>query len=157
MPLPQRLLELQMTRPVLSLTLMRILLGLIFMKEGTGKLFGWFNHGGIDITTAYFNEIGIPMPGFNAVFVGCVESVSGLCLAVGLFARLAVVPLVVVMMTAILTVHTEVGYFYPLILCSCFFVVAQSGAGGFSLDEYISSRNLSEPANTPYDRLKQRD
>ena len=138
MPIPQRLLEIQLTRPILSLTVMRVLLGLIFVKEGTGKLFGWFEHGGIDITTAYFRDIGIPLPAFNAVFVGCVESFCGLCLMFGFLVRIVVVPLAVVMMTAILTVHPEVGYFYPLVLCACFFVLAQSGAGRFSIDEFVS-------------------
>ena len=144
------------TRPILSLTLLRLLLGLIFVKEGTGKLFGWFDHGGPEITAAFFAELGIPFPVFSSVLVGVVETVCGGCLMAGFLTRIAVVPIAIVMLTAIVTVHASVGYAYPLVLCASFFVLGQSGGGSFSVDAHLSNKRLHAPILTPYTKLKHR-
>jgi putative oxidoreductase len=144
------------TRPILSLTVLRLLIGLIFVKEGTGKLLGWFEHGGPEITAAFFNEIGIPLPAFSAVFVGVVETVCGGCLMAGFLTRIVVVPIAVVMVTAIVTVHASVGFAYPLLLCASFFVLGQSGGGSYSVDAYINERRTFSPVLTPYTKLRHR-
>ena len=146
--------KIQLTRPILSLTVMRLLLGHIFVKEGTGKLFGWFDHGGLEITGAYFREVGIPWPEASAVLVGTIESAAGLLLLAGLFTRLAVVPVAVVMVAAVATVHQAAGYHYPLVICGGLLILAQSGAGHYSVDGYWASRTLDA---APYVKLRDRN
>lgn len=150
------LLRVQVTRPILSLTLLRVLIGLIFVKEGSGKLLGWFQHGGLEITQAYFREIGVPFANASAVLVGATEAICGCLLIAGFLTRLAVVPIALVMFVAIVTVHASVGYAYPLLLCASFFVLGQSGSGSFSVDSYMSERGVYKPVGTPYVKLRNR-
>ena len=145
--------KIQLTRPILSLTVMRLLLGHIFVKEGTGKLFGWFDHGGLEITGAYFREVGIPLPETSAALVGVIEAVTGLLLLAGLFTRLAVVPVAIVMVGAVVTVHQVAGYHSPLVICGGLLTLAQSGAGHYSADAYMASRALQD---APYVKLRDR-
>jgi len=53
--------------------------------------------------TAFFQSLGIPAPGLNAVVVGYTELIGGALLVVGLGTRLATLPLIVSMIVAILT------------------------------------------------------
>jgi len=50
-----------------------------------------------------FAKIGIPWPEFTGPLVGWTELVCGLLLALGLFSRLAAIPLIIVMIIAILS------------------------------------------------------
>jgi putative oxidoreductase len=78
-------------------TLARLTLGVVFIGTGWGKLHG------LDKVTAFFTELGIPAPGFNAVLASTAELVCGSLLLIGLLTRLAAIPLVVTMTVAILT------------------------------------------------------
>ncbi len=53
--------------------------------------------------TAFFQSLGIPAPGLNAVVVGYSELICGSLLVVGLLTRVATLPLIVSMIVAILT------------------------------------------------------
>ena|SRR5579862_9382671 len=75
----------------------RLAVGLLFMSTGWGKVHD------IPKVTHFFETLGIPLPGLNAVVVGFSELVGGSALVVGLFTRLAAVPLIVSMVVAILT------------------------------------------------------
>jgi putative oxidoreductase len=50
-----------------------------------------------------FARIGFPYPAFTAHFVGTFEIVCGLLVLAGLWARIAAVPLLVIICTAIVT------------------------------------------------------
>jgi putative oxidoreductase len=85
-----------------ALLLIRILVGWVFVSEGIQKfLFP------VQLGVGRFEKIGIPSPHFMAPFVGTVEIVCGTLLLVGLFTRLAAVPLVAVILVAITT--TKIG------------------------------------------------
>jgi len=77
--------------------LARLAVGLVFLSTGWGKV----HH--LDKVTSFFEQLGIPAPGFNAVLVGCSELICGTLLVVGLVTRLAAMPLVISMVVAILT------------------------------------------------------
>ena len=79
------------------LALIRIPVGLIFLTQGILKFTD--RHMG----AIRFAHIGFPHPSFMAHFVGGVEIVCGLMVLVGLWTRLASVPLLVVISTAIVT------------------------------------------------------
>ncbi len=68
----------------------RIALAWIFIYYGGGKLFGWFNRGGIHGTALYFSQAAHLHPGgLFAVLGGLVEFGGALAMALGLFTRLA--------------------------------------------------------------------
>src|SRR5689334_14947999 len=81
----------------LALLLGRLAVGLVFVSTGWGKVHD------LPKVTAYFESLGIPAPGFHAVLVGYSELLCGSALVVGLFTRLATIPLIVSMIVAILT------------------------------------------------------
>ena len=76
--------------------LVRLLVGLIvFLPEGMQKLMFPDLLG-----VGRFARIGVPVPGFAAPLVGVVEIVCGALIIIGLFTRLAAVPLIVIMIVA---------------------------------------------------------
>jgi putative oxidoreductase len=75
----------------------RLAVGLLFLSTGWGKVHS------IPKVTHFFEELGIPAPGLNAVVVAYSELVCGALLVVGLVTRIATVPLIVSMCVAILT------------------------------------------------------
>jgi len=79
-----------------AVILIRILVGWVFISEGIQKfLFP------AALGVGRFAKIGIPLPQFAAPFVGFVEIICGALLIVGLFTRLATIPLLAVILTAI--------------------------------------------------------
>lgn len=78
--------------------LIRLSLGFVFVLEGYQKLILPEVLG-----AGRFAKIGIPMPELMGPFVGVVELVCGLLILVGLFARIAAVPLIVIMLVAIIS------------------------------------------------------
>ncbi|HXY11093.1 MAG TPA: DoxX family protein [Terriglobales bacterium] len=76
--------------------LIRLMVGWVFMSEGIQKfLFP------AALGVGRFTKIGIPAPQFFAPFVGVVEIVCGALLIVGLFTRLASIPLLIDILVAI--------------------------------------------------------
>ena len=85
-------------RTAKALSLIRILVGWVFLSEGIQKfLFP------AQLGVGRFEKIGIPSPHVMAPFVGTVEIVCGILLLIGLFSRLAAVPLLGVIVVAIAT------------------------------------------------------
>ena len=79
-----------------AVILIRILVGWVFISEGIQK-FLFPNALGV----GRFESIGIPLPQFAAPFVGFVEIFCGALLIVGVLTRLATLPLLAVILTAI--------------------------------------------------------
>ncbi len=80
-----------------SIVLIRLAVGLIFFTQGLLKF--------IDPSMGVlrFARIGFPDPGFTAHFVGGFEIVCGVLVLAGLLTRLASIPLLIVILTAIAT------------------------------------------------------
>ena len=78
--------------------LIRLLVGWVFLVEGILKYL-WID----DLGVGRFISIGIPVPHFSAPFVGLVEMVCGALVIVGLFTRLAAIPLLIDISVAILS------------------------------------------------------
>jgi uncharacterized membrane protein YphA (DoxX/SURF4 family) len=79
--------------------LVRLLVGLVvFLPEGIQKL------AYPDLLGAgRFAKIGIPFPDIMGPFVGVVETVCGALIILGLFTRLAAVPLIIIMIVALVS------------------------------------------------------
>jgi putative oxidoreductase len=69
----------------------------VFLWSGWGKL------NNLPIVIENFVDWGIPFPKILAPFVSGVEFIGGILLLLGLFTRIAAVPLVIVMIVAIIS------------------------------------------------------
>ena len=85
----------------LLLLAVRLYWGFSFFQSGLGKL------SDVSAVTQFFADLNIPFPTANAYIAGSIECFGGLLLMVGLFSRIAALPLVVVMLVAYATAHTE--------------------------------------------------
>jgi len=78
---------------------MRIVWGHQFLIIGLGKL------GDIHKVADFYTSLNIPFPLFNAYLVGTIETVGGFLLLIGFASRLAAIPLIIIMLTALSTAH----------------------------------------------------
>jgi putative oxidoreductase len=130
----------------------RITVGWVFLWSGWEKL--------NDLPTVIQNFIdwGIPFPHILTPFVSAVEFVGGLLLLLGLFTRLAAVPLIIVMIVAIIaakwaevdSLETLLG-FDEVAYMVLFLWLAVAGPGPISLDRLLQrscSRQTSEEVGT---------
>jgi putative oxidoreductase len=134
--------------------LIRLTLGLVFVRSGWGKL------AHLDDTTEFFSSLGIPLPRLNAIVAASVECFGGAAFLLGLGTRLISLPLAFVMAVAIGTaqwgdvdgLHSFLGLeeWSYLIM---FLVVGIIGPGAVSLDHLIARRweakAASERASAP--------
>jgi putative oxidoreductase len=119
----------------------RLAVGLVFMSTGWGKVHN------LAKVTSFFQELGIPAPGFNAVLVGYSELICGTLLVAGLLARLATIPLIISMIIAILTAKRAdihglfdlVGFDEFTYLC-VLVMIAILGPGSASLDAVVARK-----------------
>lgn len=139
--LATRLLALAKRLDSAALLLVRLTLGLLFVSTGWGKVHN------LAKVTAFFGDLRIPAPAFNATLASFTELLCGGLLVVGLASRLASLPLMVTMVVAILTakldeIHGlpdlfgEVEWTYLVLL----FVIVVWGPGKASLDSLVRSR-----------------
>ncbi len=121
--------------------LSRITIGAIFIPSGWGKL----TH--LDKVVQFFTSLGIPAPRLQAPFVAAVELGCGALVLLGLFTRIAAIPLISTMVVAILTAKIKEVKDYSdfLSLSEYLFSVLLvwlivKGAGAISLDTILSRR-----------------
>ena len=113
----------------------RIVVGSVFLWSGWGKL------NNLPDVTANFIGWGIPFPNILTPFVSAVEFFGGLLLLLGLFTRIAAVPLLIVMVVAIISakwdeidsLDTLLG-FDEVAYMALFGWLAVAGPGPISLD-----------------------
>ncbi len=130
--------------------LVRLTLALVFIPTGWGKLHN------LESVTAFFTDLGIPAPGFHAVFVSSLELVGGVLLLLGLGTRIAAALLVGVMTVAIYTAKlpelhgiTDLAGTIEFTYLAMFAWLAVAGAGKASLD-HAALRLMTQPnAVTP--------
>jgi putative oxidoreductase len=115
---------------------LRMVLGYVFLKEGLGKLFGWFGGSGIEPFTGYLTKLGVPFPELNAYMTGGVEAVCGLLLIIGYMTKLACLPIIFVMAVAIFTAHADGSFSYPLMIIAACVALLETGSGRPSVDAY---------------------
>jgi putative oxidoreductase len=79
------------------LLIIRLFWGGSFFITGLGK----FGH--LVKVADFFQSLGIPFPLFSATLTAFIETVCGACLLVGFASRIITIPLILTMITAILT------------------------------------------------------
>jgi len=100
----------------------RLIVGLVFLSEGIQK----FLFPG-SLGAARFETIGFAHPDFVAAFVGTFETVCGALVLFGLSVRIAAVPLLIIMLTAIAT--TKI----PILLDKGFWKMAHEARTDFAM------------------------
>jgi len=95
----------------------------------------------IDAVGRWFGSMGMPFPLLNAYMAATTEITGVVLLTLGLFTRLISIPLIVVMIVAILTVHLHNGFNcgnngfeIPIYYIIFLLIFISHGAGKFSLD-----------------------
>ncbi|MBA3447988.1 MAG: DoxX family protein [Pseudaminobacter sp.] len=113
----------------------RVLLSVIFILAGFGKLTG------IAGTAGWFGSIGLPFPTAVAVLVGLLELFGGLAILVGFQTRIAAIALAVFTIAATLIAHLDLAdqvqflFFQKnLAIAGGLLVLAAFGAGALSID-----------------------
>lgn len=137
----------------------RVAVGIVFLSEGVQKFLYPEALG-----AGRFAKIGIPAPALMGPFVGGIETLCGLLILLGLFVRLAAIPLLVDMLVAIASTklpillgHGYWGFADPSLpktgvwsmlheartdlamLCGSLFLLI-AGAGAWSLDQLLHLR-----------------
>lgn len=85
-----------------STVIIRLMVGAVFLSEGIQKFLLADKLG-----AGRFAKIGLPNPDFLGPFVGSFEILCGLFVLIGLFTRLAAIPLLTIMLVAIATTKAQ--------------------------------------------------
>ena len=122
----------------ISLLFARLIVAYGFYEPALNK---WKDIQGI---ADWFGSIGIPFPLLNAYMAASTEAIGVVLLTLGLFTRVISLPLIVVMIVAITTVHLpngfsagDNGFEIPLYYMIFLFIFFTQGAGKFSIDKLI--------------------
>ena len=139
------------TRAPAAVVLIRLAVGGVFLFEGIQKfLFP------MEMGPGLFAKLGIPAPGLLAPLAGLIEVVCGSMLIVGFLTRLATMPLIITMLTAIFSlgghIYKASGFWamahetrtdYAMLL-ACLFLLAV-GAGPVSIDRMLRTDFVEKP------------
>jgi putative oxidoreductase len=130
--------------------LIRVMVGSVFLSEGIQK-FLFADALGV----GRFAKIGLPNPDFLSPFVGSFEIICGTLILLGLFTRLAAIPLLTVMLVSIATTKLHLladnGFWsmlhdsrtdWAMLLGSIFLLL--KGGGKWSADKKIYTSSKSE-------------
>ena len=133
-----------------TLTMVRLVLGVVFFAHGAQKMLGWFGGYGFTGTMGFFTQM-LHIPAPFAFLAICAEFFGGLGLLVGLLSRVAAFGIAMNMLVAVLTVHIHNGFFanwtgqqkgegieYHLLAIALLLVVMIKGAGALSVDRALS-------------------
>jgi len=127
--------------------LIRLMVGAVFLSEGIQK-FLFPDQLGV----GRFIKIGLPFPEFFGYFVPTFEIACGVLILIGLFTRLASIPLIIIMLVAIISTKIPIllndGFWkmvhdartdWSMLLGSIFLLII--GAGKFSVDYYRTGKS----------------
>ncbi|MGI8924626.1 MAG: DoxX family protein [Fimbriimonadales bacterium] len=92
-----------------SLFILRVAIGVVFIAHGGQKLFGWWGGAGLAGTVSFMAQGGIPAPlAYIAVFT---EFLGGVGLVLGVLTRFWSLGLAITMAVAMFKVHWANGFF----------------------------------------------
>lgn len=128
----------------IPLLIMRLILAYGFWTTGSMK---WHY---IENVAEWYGSIGIPFSTFNAYLSATTEISGTVLLLIGLGTRIISIPLMIVMLVAIFTVHlhngfeaTDNGFEIPLYYLTMLLTLIIFGAGKISLDFLLYRTTLA--------------
>lgn len=134
---------------------LRLIVGYGFMQHGFAKLLR-----GVDAFAGILHALGVPAPHFMAWVNILTELLGGLAILLGAFVTLASIPMAIILLVAIFTVHLSngfssikllavtsagpqfgpVGYEVNLLYLACLAGLVLGGAGPFSVDALLKKK-----------------
>ena len=147
--------ELQHWAPLM----LRLIVGAGFMEHGYAKLAR-----GPDSFVQILHALGVPLPELMAWATIAVELIGGFAVLIGSFVAVVSLPMAVVLLVAIFTVHLpngfssikleavtaagaqfgQPGYETDLLYLACLAALVLGGSGGWSLDGLIRKRQRAD-------------
>ena len=128
-----------------GLTVLRVVVGIVFLVHGSQKLFTFGFHG----VAGMFGSMGVPMPAVSAVVVTLVEFLGGLALIFGIVTRVAAALLAIDMLGAIIFVHGKHGFSmqsggfeYPLTLLAANICLMLAGPGALAVQSLFGRNKI---------------
>jgi len=134
--------------------IIRLMVGRVFLSEGVQKFLFAESLG-----AGRFAKIGLPSPEFLGNVVGSFEIICGIFVLLGFITRLAIIPLIVIILIAIATTKTEIlanqGIWkmmhesrtdWAMLLGSIFLLI--NGGGFWSLDRTLMKWENSAEVRT---------
>ena len=122
----------------LSLLIARLIVAYGFYEPAMMK---WKDIGSV---AEWFGSMGMPFPTLNAYMAASTEITGVVLLTLGLFVRVISLPMIIIMIVAIFTVHINNGFSagnngfeIPLYYMIFLLIFVSHGAGKFSLDRFI--------------------
>ena len=135
-----------------SLTVLRVVLGIVFFPHGAQKMLGWFGGNGFTGTMGFF-ENNMHVPAFLAFLAIAAEFFGSIGLILGCLTRIAAFGITVNMLVAIFTVHAANGMFmnwtgrqkgegfeYHLLVLAITTALMIRGGGWMSVDGVLARR-----------------
>ncbi len=125
-----------------ALFVLRLVLGVIMIAHGSGKVFGGLSHH-VQMVS------GLGLPGWLAYFSAAAEFFGGILVIAGFLTRFAALAILVDMAVAIWKVHWknglmgDHGYQFPLAVAAIAFALIFFGAGPISFDSLRGGGRLS--------------
>ena len=141
----------------IAFLIVRLILGLSFMAHGSQKLFGWFGGGGITGTGDFFAGLGFRPAKAFAAAAAVGETLGGFLTLIGAGGALGPVLIVIVMLTAIGSVHYKKGFFVGgggwelnSAYIAAAVAVAFAGNGLYSVDGWLNLTFLTDHVQVAY-------
>jgi len=133
-----------------SLTIARLVAGVVFFLHGAQLTLGWFGGPGFGGSLGMFTH-GMHLPTVIALFPVLAPFLGGIGLILGALARLSALAIALDMAAAILLVHLKVGFFmnwmgnqkgegyeFHLLAIALLIVIVVKGAGALSVDRAMA-------------------
>jgi putative oxidoreductase len=124
--------------------LIRFFAGIMLVPHGAQKLFGAFGGPGLMGTSYGFEKFGIEPALPFAFIAACTEFFGGLLVAIGLLTRPAALACFILLMTAVVQVHLQGGFFasrggyeFPFLWAVVMLGILLRGGGPWSVDKVI--------------------
>jgi putative oxidoreductase len=121
----------------IAATLVRVIVGVMFLMHVTGK----FKLGAAAVAANILAKNGVEPSLMWAYVIMFLETVGGACLIIGLFTRFFAAALAIEMLIALVAVHMAKGYAagaggyeYVLLIGAVCFTIAIRGGGPYSID-----------------------
>lgn len=123
-----------------GVTLLRVIVGSVFLAHGSQKLFVY----GIQGFAGFLAHMGLPT--FLSPIVIAIELLGGAALILGIGTRIAAAAIAINMLGAVLAVHLKGGFFLPtgfeyaLTMLAASTALVLAGPGAASLDGVIARK-----------------
>jgi putative oxidoreductase len=141
-----------------TITILRLVLGVIFFAHGAQKAIGWFGGDGFSGTMGWFTQQ-MHIPSVFAFLAICAEFLGGIGLILGALGRVAAFGIACIMLVAVPMVHLQNGFFmnwtgqqkgegfeYHLLAFSIAVVLMVRGSGAFSVDHAVGGQSKVKAA-----------